>query len=143
MGGQNNQGSNLFRQANSFFGSEFWTDFKDLLVGSGPLANLYESEKELICVVDLPGLQVKDVEVYVHYRTLKITGNINLELKGYHLVEEEMFQGAFERVIELPHPVLDQPVNAYYRRGMLIIQMTRLFSKEEGHHKVHVHDFEG
>lgn len=136
------ENNDWLRQAHKFLGSDFWVDFKDLIVGSGPLANLYESEKEYVCLVDLPGLQMKDIDVYVHHRTLKIKGKMNLQLQGYQLIQEEIYQGEFERVIELPNPVMDKPVHAFYQRGMLIVRMLRLFSSESPEHKVEVHDFE-
>lgn len=138
---ESNENNDWLRQAHKFLGSDFWVDFKDLIVGSGPLANLYESEKELVCLVDLPGMQMQDVEVYVHHRTLKIKGTLNLQIQGYRLVQEEIYQGEFERIIELPHPVMDQPVHAFYQRGLLIVRMLRLFAKDNPQYKVEVQDY--
>lgn len=130
------------RQAQHFLGSDFWADFKDIVVGAGPMINLYKAEKEVVCLVNLPGMQLKDIKLYVHHRTLKVRGKLDFHFQGYELLEEEIFQGDFERVVELPFPVLDSPVRAYFYRGILVIRMMKLFKNQETNHEVEIEDFE-
>lgn len=139
---KNNSNNNWFRQAQHFLGSDFWADFKDIVVGAGPMINLYKADNEVVCLVNLPGMQLNNVNVYVHYRTLKVKGKLDFHFQGYELVEEEIFQGDFERVVELPFPVVDTPVRAYFYRGILVIRMMRLFSNQQTEYKVDIEDFE-
>ncbi|HET7658162.1 MAG TPA: Hsp20 family protein [Bacillales bacterium] len=139
---ENQSNNTWFRQAQHFLGSDFWADFKDIVVGAGPMINLYKADNEVVCLVNLPGMQLKDTKVYVHHRTLKVSGKLNFHFQGYELVEEEIFQGEFERIIELPFPVMDTPVRAYFSRGFLVIRMMKLFSSGQTHHEVEIEDFE-
>lgn len=83
-----------------------------------------------------------DVDVYIHYRTLKVKGQTNLSLKGYRNVQEEYKHGPFERIVELPFPVREKPIDASYKRGILLIHLHRLIESKEERKRLKIKDDE-
>ncbi|WP_377891760.1 Hsp20/alpha crystallin family protein [Alkalihalobacillus sp. R86527] len=128
---------------NKFMGDDFWTDFQDMFVSNGPLVNLYEAGNELICTVYLPGItNINDVDVYIHYRTLKVKGQTKMALEGYRNVQEEYKHGPFERIVELPFPVREKPIDATYKRGILMVHLHRLIDSKEDRKRLKIKDDE-
>jgi HSP20 family protein len=138
-GKKNNQ---WLKGAKSFMGSEFFQDFKDIILEDGPPVNLYESEHELLCVADLPAVQMNDVEVLVNTRSVSLKGDLRFPFQGYRLIQEEMFNGRFNKQIELPYPVASSPIQAFYNKGLLIIRLRRLHMEEAPAQKIQVYEVE-
>ncbi|EPR26840.1 heat-shock protein, partial [Geobacillus sp. WSUCF1] len=84
-----------------FFQNDFWGSIQPLLPSSNKPSsgmNIYKKDNELLVVISLPGLEkIKDAEVYVSYKTLEVKATINLNFKGFELVEEGLFQGQFQK----------------------------------------------
>lgn len=129
------------KYADQVLGKDFFDDFKDLgLNTNAPLVNIYENPEELYCLINLPGVKnIEDVQLYVHYRTLKITANIDFSIKKFKCVSEEIASGALDREIPLPCPVEDRPLDAGYYRGLLYVRLQRL-KQEKEHQKVKIYD---
>jgi len=112
------------KQWSHFFGDDFWKGFEPMMESTTVPVNIYKAENELLVVISAPGLEnVKDIEIIVQYQTIEIKGTINLNYKGYEIVEESIFQGKIERVIQLPFPVREDRIDATYHRGLLIINL--------------------
>ncbi|MGP4079572.1 Hsp20/alpha crystallin family protein [Pseudalkalibacillus sp. R45] len=106
---------------------------------SGPQVNVYESENELLCLISLPGLEnVNDVEVYVYKSSIKLIGNTSLHIHGMSIKQDEIFQGRFEREVPLPYSVREDPIDAYYQKGVLYIQLYRLLTDDRPRKKVDI-----
>ncbi|MCA1032935.1 Hsp20/alpha crystallin family protein [Bacillus timonensis] len=119
------------KQWDNFFGEEFWSGFEPLVENANTQVNMYQAENELLVVFSLPGLRnVDDVQLYTQYQTLEIRGKIHLKFKDFQIIEEGIFQGKFERVIQLPFPVKEDRVDAKYRSGLLIVHLHRLIPDE-------------
>lgn len=98
-----------------FFGESFWGEFEGIIKPAIPQINLYQSDHELLCIVNMPGLDdLYQIDIYVDYATLELKGTIDLNQFGKAAVKEEILQGVFERKISLPFPVvlikLKQPI---------------------------------
>ncbi len=114
------------KQWDGFFGDNFWKGFEPMLDNVSSQVNLYKAENELLVVLSIPGLEdVDDVELFVQYQTLEARGKVNLRFKGYELVEEGIFQGEFERIVNLPYPVREDKIEASYHNGLLIVNLHR------------------
>jgi len=119
------------KQWNHFFGEDFWKGFEPMLENTTVPVNIYKAENELLVVISAPGLQnVKDVDITVQYQTIEVKGNINLNYKGYEILEESIFQGKIERVIQLPFPVREDRIDASYHSGLLIINLHKRIPDE-------------
>lgn len=115
-----------------FFGENFWNGFDDVLKPPLPQVNLYQGEKEIICYVNLPGIQqIKDIDVHVTQSTLVISGEIKLEHHHGQVIKEEIIHGAFDRTIELPFAVRKDKIDATYRHGLLVLRLHRQMQQNE------------
>ncbi|MDF0728786.1 Hsp20/alpha crystallin family protein [Cytobacillus sp. S13-E01] len=115
------------KQWDQFFGDEFFGEFEPMFKANQTQLNLYKSDNEVLVVISVPGLEhVDQVDVFAHYQTLEVKGTVNLKFRGFTLVEEGIFQGTFERVVELPFPIREDRVDASYHNGLLIIHLHRL-----------------
>ncbi|HZG59708.1 MAG TPA: Hsp20/alpha crystallin family protein [Anoxybacillus sp.] len=126
-----NQFKDWKKQWEYFFNQDFWNNFEPFLQTnkqSSSGVNIYKKEEnELLVVMNIPGLEdVEQVEVYVDYKTLEIKAEINLQFKGFELVEEGIFQGTFEKTVPLPFAVKEDRIEASYAGGLLMIHLHRL-----------------
>jgi HSP20 family protein len=93
-----------------------------------PPTDVVETEGEIIIIVEVPGMDGRDIDVVTDGKILKISGtrkNITPpERKQFHKLEIQV--GQFERIIELPVPVDHSEVSAQYSKGILNIRLQKL-----------------
>jgi HSP20 family protein len=79
--------------------------------------------QKYICRVTLPGIEPKDVQVYVQGNLLTISGERKLthSMKELDLFNEEIAYGKFERELTLPEGVNIEKLYAEYVNGVLEI----------------------
>ena len=116
----------------SFYPNETWT----------PNVNLYETEDAYQVCVDLAGVEKEKIDIEVHQQRLMLKGHRVVPTSGpnngnveahrdeshprrikVHLMEID--HGAFARVVELPHDVAEDKINAEYRNGILWIELPK------------------
>jgi HSP20 family protein len=97
------------------------------LPGGFPAVNVWEDVEAVHVEAELPGLDLKDLEIYV-------TGGNQLSLKGTRKQQvpekavchrEERTFGTFSRVIALPFPVDADKVDARFEQGVLMINLPK------------------
>jgi HSP20 family protein len=92
-----------------------------------PALNVWEDGEEVYVEAELPGLDLKDLEIYV-------TGGNQLTLKGerkpfgpqqgvWH--RQERAFGVFNRTLTLPFPVNPDNVDARLENGVLHLKLTK------------------
>lgn len=88
------KGNEWKKYADQVLGKDFFEDFKEFgLANQGPLVNIYENKEEIYCLINLPGVKnIEDVNLYVHYRTLKVTGNIDFSIKNLRVLPRKLYQ---------------------------------------------------
>lgn len=95
-----------------------------------PEADVYETEKEVVVELSLPGIESDKIEVSVEDDNLVVKGSTEkkeeVEKKGYY--RKEISSGSFYRSIALPVPVKEDVTRAEYKKGVLKITMPK---KEE------------
>jgi HSP20 family protein len=69
-----------------------------------PPIDVFESERELLIVVALPGVDTQDIEVSSQAGVLRVAGvrRLPASVRGTDVVRLEIPQGRFERRIRLP-----------------------------------------
>ncbi|MBY6038111.1 Hsp20/alpha crystallin family protein [Fictibacillus nanhaiensis] len=134
------------RMADQYFGDQFFTPSQGQRQepevrqeNETPLCNIYETAQEICCVLALPGLnRTEDVDVFVDSVKLTVQGKLSIVLESYKVNQEEFQLGEFKREITLPVKVHPEPVQAFYRKGLLFIRMLKDHRAGENRRKVNL-----
>ena len=88
-----------------------------------PAADIYETDENLVVTSDLPGVDLKELDVRVEDNVLSIRGERHFERtvenEKFHRVER--LYGRFERSLALATPVDADKIKATYQDGVLRI----------------------
>jgi len=94
--------------------------------GAYPPVNLYESAEEVVVQCEVPGVELKDLDVSITGETLTIKGiKRGLEEGEVKFVRRERGSGEFTRTIVLPDQVEAERVEAELRNGILRIRLPK------------------
>jgi HSP20 family protein len=92
-----------------------------------PVADIFETDGEVVLKMELPGTNPKDVRVKLENNVLTIKGERHFEKEAkeenYHRVEREY--GTFTRAFALPVSVNQDKVTAVYKDGVLKIVLPK------------------
>ena len=122
--------SNLMDELNSFFELPSWSSSAragQLFTGWSPALDLYQSNDNMIAVVELPGMRKEDIEISLHDGTLTISGERKRETSsnGEKAERTERYIGTFRRSIALPTRLDANKVSATYRDGILTVTLPK------------------
>ena len=124
-----NEMSLLQNQMNRWFDSALqgWPGDSNGTTQWTPVADIYESENELVVNLDLPGVDPKMVEIRVENNILSIRGERQFEDKqnkdNFHRVERSY--GTFGRAFTLSVAVDADKIRANYKAGVLSIALPK------------------
>jgi len=92
-----------------------------------PAVDILETENELIVKMDVPEVELKDVDIRLENNTLSVRGERKFESredsKAYHRIERSY--GTFARTFTLPDTVDTEHVRADYKAGVLSIVLPK------------------
>jgi HSP20 family protein len=113
----------LFEEAYEGRGEE-----KDMLKSEWyPSVDIYEKDKELVLMAELPGMDEKDIDIEVEGNTLTLKGKREIEKETkedeYHRIERSY--GSFYRSFNLPYNVDAGRIKAEHSGGLLRITMPK------------------
>ena len=98
-----------------------------------PPTDVVETEREIVVLVEVPGMNGREIDVVTDGKILKISGtrkNITPQgRKQFHKLEIQV--GPFERMVELPAPVDHSDVSAHYERGILTVTLCKLEEQKQ------------
>jgi HSP20 family protein len=122
--------SNLRDELNSFFELPFWSSLArtgQLFTGWSPALDLYQSNDNVVAVVELPGMRKEDIEISLHDGMLTISGERKRETSsnGENAERTARNIGRFRRSIALPTRVDAGKVSATYRDGILSVTLPK------------------
>lgn len=120
--------SNLRDELNSLFELPFRTSFnqQDLFSGWSPALDLYQTDDNVMAVLELPGMRKEDIEISLHVGTLTISGERkSSSSNGEKAGRTERYVGSFRRSVTLPARVDSNNVSAAYRNGILTITLPK------------------
>ena len=123
--------SDLKDDLNSFFELQFWSSFGrtgQLFSGWSPALDLYQSNDNVVALVELPGMRKEEIEISLHDGTLTIRGERKRESSsgnGEKAERTERYIGRFRRSIALPTRVDAGKISATYRDGVLTVTLPK------------------
>jgi HSP20 family protein len=133
---KNNEMTNPFKEferlqdeINKLFSSEY-SDMQGLFEGAfSPAIDIAETEGEVIVRCDMPGVELKDVDVSIASNVLTIKGEKKAQgdSKSVRLYRKETWSGSFQRTLSLPVSIDPNQVTADLKDGILSI----VFQKRE------------
>lgn len=92
-----------------------------------PSVDILETENELILKADIPGVEMKDVDIQLENGTLQLKGERKFEKdeknKGFHRMER--VYGSFVRYFTVPDTVDSEHVRADYHSGVLTVTLPK------------------
>jgi HSP20 family protein len=114
---------------NGLFEGPFWpTSVRQtqLVNGWTPALDLYQTNDDIVAVVELPGMRKEDIEISLHDGILTIGGERKSESsEGEKATRSERFVGKFRRSISLPTRVDANKVSASYKDGILTVTLAK------------------
>ena len=122
----------LERTVNGLFDHSFglrpiWDDRNTEALAWQPPVNVYEDKDHLSIEAQLPGIDLKDIELSVKEQTLEVRGERKAEVEksqdGYHVREARY--GKFSRSFVLPSTVKADEAKATYDKGVLTITIPK------------------
>lgn len=128
--------------ARKFLGDDFWSGMMDTLPGSGSMikADVYQTQNEVIVLVDLPGIRdMRQIDLRVDGDTLLIKGQYTSPYEHYEATLNERPKGEFERVVQLGAKVTKQNSRARYQKGVLEVRLFKV--NRDGSHRIQIRDF--
>jgi HSP20 family protein len=92
-----------------------------------PSVEIEETDNAFNLKLEVPGLEVKDLDIRVAEDTVKISGERKKESKTEEkgFVRSEFSYGRFERVIPLPTRIQNDQVTAEYKNGILTMMLPK------------------
>jgi len=110
---------------------EFFKDVKPLGYQSDqcfhPPMDIYETEEDLVVVMEIAGMRTEDIHVFFEKDLLSITGKRNEDSPApkTRLHQMEIDYGDFERTLRIPFPLKVDEIRAAYRQGFLIVTVPK------------------
>ena len=92
-----------------------------------PLMNVSETESDYLVMMDLPGVEKKDVEVNLRNGILTVSGERKTSEKGdeNNHIWNETTSGAFSRSFELTSDIVEEKIKAKFNNGVLNITIPK------------------
>lgn len=121
--------SNLRDEINSLFETPFLSApmrQTQLFNGWTPALDLYQTNDDVVAMIELPGMRKEDIELSLHDGMLTISGERKAETaNGEKTARSERFVGKFRRSISLPTRVDAGKVSATYKDGILTVTLPK------------------
>lgn len=105
-----------------------------------PPADIFEADDAVVIKVEVPGVDIKDVNIELNGNMLTLNGvrRFTKNLKEEHFHRMEFFYGTFQRVFNLPKVAGDKGVDADLNDGVLEIRVPKARKHHARHIKVEV-----
>ena len=105
-----------------------------------PAVDVYEDEHNVTLMIEVPGIDEKDIDVRIENNTLTVHGERKFEKEekeeNYRRVERQY--GSFTRSFTLPNTVDHENVGANYDKGVLKIKLAKKAEAKPKQIKVNV-----
>lgn len=114
--------------------------FNRSILPKTPKMDIYETDKEVVAELEVPGIDPKKINIVVENNTLKIEGKEEKKeeekKKGYY--RKEIRKGSFRRIALLPAEVINDKAKAVYEEGILKINIPKSKPVKKKERKVEI-----
>ena len=121
--------ANLRDEINTLFEGPFWPNTgrqAQLFNGWTPALDLYQTNDDVVAVIEIPGMRKEDIGISLQDGVLTIAGERKGEtVDGDNNARTERFVGKFRRSVSLPTRVDVNKVNANYKDGILTVTLPK------------------
>ncbi len=120
----------LQRSLDARLGSD-WMDSGTGGGGAFPPINIFEQGHDFVAVIELPGIERKDLEVQAKQNTIRVSGRKSIAYDdGASIHRRERIWGSFDRTLSLPIGIDPDRIRADYRDGVLTLVIPRAESEK-------------
>ena len=109
-----------------------------------PAVEIKETDQELVLKAEIPGIDVKDLEVEVGEDRVTISGEHKeeekTEDKEKNYFRSEFYYGKFERIVPLPMPIKTDAIKSSFKHGILTLTMPKVETAPKKVVKVNLED---
>ena len=100
-----------------------------------PAIDVYETDEDVVVLVELACVEENGIEVTIHNNTLAIKGDRKDVKRGIKRTysQMEILWGPFQRYVALPANVDVNEVKAFYEAGLLEISLPKLTQVKSAH----------
>jgi HSP20 family protein len=115
----------LQRALDARFASD-WMGSRTAGIGSFPPINIFQKGHDYVAVVELPGVDKKDLQIEAKERTIRISGRKTVKQEEAASVHRrERVWGSFDRTLSIPVRIEPDGIRAEYRDGVLALFIPR------------------
>ena len=92
-----------------------------------PAADIYEAENDLTVVLEMPGVEKKNVDINIEDGVLRVEGRIDLaKYRGLQPLYTEYNIGHYSRSFQLSSKIDQQAINAEISEGVLKLTLPKV-----------------
>ena len=116
---------NMFNEVELMMNQGFGNSFENSSsrLAYSPLMNVSEGDSDYLIMMDLPGVEKKDVEVNLNNGVLTVSGERKTSEMGdeKNQIWHETTYGTFSRSLELTSDIVEEKIKAKFKDGVLNI----------------------
>lgn len=122
--GRNDLANELDYFYDNFFGNSLANDTPCCF---SPAVDIHETKDNVSLIFELPGMDKKDIKVWVENNVLTVSGERQLrrEEKDKDYLRAEIRNGSFSRSFTLPESIDATKISADYKNGLLTVTLAR------------------
>jgi HSP20 family protein len=92
-----------------------------------PLTDIFENEDALTVVMEMPGVEKKDLDVHVEHDVLRVEGRIDFsKYEGLEPLYAEYNVGHYARSFTLSNTINTQRIDATLENGVLTLKLPKV-----------------
>jgi HSP20 family protein len=119
----------MHERANRIF-EEMWEMSRPVLMMPDhvwkPALDIYETEDEVIVLVEIAGMKKEEIEVAMQGNILIVSGNRVEDVPYKKKLEQmEINYGRFQRIVKIFTPIEREKITATYEKGLLKIHLPK------------------
>ena len=97
-----------------------------------PAVEMYETDKELVAKINVPGFREEDINVEIDDKAIYISGERKQEKKDEkkNYFHQEVAYGKFSRTLAIPAKVVSSKAKAEFDKGILTIVVPKVEEKK-------------